>query len=411
MSSEGDIERRRNLRRMRIVATSLLVLAAIIFVLTLDRDGGWAYVNAAAEAGMVGAIADWFAVTALFRHPLGLPIPHTAIIPRRKKALGESLEEFVTDNFLTEHVVRERLAAMAPSRQVGSWLNEPANARTVVSAGARIGEDALSRLSRTDIAAIMSDLLVPRLLEEPLSATAGEMLQEILRERAHDGVIDLVLDELDRWLNEHGHEVTALVEERAPWWTPQWVDERIADRIYLESRKFVAEVRDDREHRVRKALDSWLLQLSESLQHDPDTMERAERLKERILEGPQVVETAVNIWEAVRRTIIGSLKDADGLLRRRAEQELVRMGRSLQDDDVLAARVDAWLADSVAYVVSNYGDQIATIISTTVDRWDGKETAQRVELHVGKDLQFIRINGTIVGGLAGLLIHTLAHAF
>ncbi|RYJ04860.1 MAG: DUF445 domain-containing protein, partial [Actinomycetales bacterium] len=211
---------------MRLIATSLLVVAAIVFVLTHGQDGWISYVNAAAEAAMVGAIADWFAVTALFRHPLGLPIPHTAIIPKRKASLGESLQEFVADNFLRDDIVRERVLSAGVAKQAGTWVLEGEHAQRLVEEGSRIMSDGLSRIRRTDVAAVVQEALVPRMAEEPLAPVAGQLLGEIVEDRAHSGLVDLMTDELLRWLGRNGSDVLAIVEERAPWWTPQWLDEK-----------------------------------------------------------------------------------------------------------------------------------------------------------------------------------------
>ena len=405
----ADEARRRGLRRMRVVATSLLVVAAVVYVLTRDLEGGWGYVNAAAEAAMVGAIADWFAVTALFRHPLGLPIPHTAIIPRRKASLGASLQEFVTENFLRADVVRERLVSAELARRGGAWLAEGDHAERLVREGSRVTAHALSRVSPDDVAALVREAIVPRLDDEPLAPVAGRLLSEVLAERAHVSLVDLVLDELSAWLEENADEVVAIVGERAPWWTPQWLDDRVATRLHLEAVQWVGEIRRNGDHRARHALDGWLTRLGQDLETDPDTQEKFERLKSRMLSQPQVTATAIALWDALRKALVGSLRDEDGLLRRRALEELRVLAERLQSDDVLQERIDRNAADAGAYLVEHYGSEVATIISATVDRWDGVETAQKVELHVGRDLQFIRINGTVVGGLAGLVIHTLSH--
>lgn len=405
----ADEARRRGLRRMRVVATSLLVVAAIVFLLTREQGGAWGYVNAAAEAAMVGAIADWFAVTALFRHPLGLPIPHTAIIPRRKASLGASLQEFVTENFLRPEVVKERLDSAQLTRRAGVWLAEGDHAERLVREGSKITAHALTRVKRDDVAALVRDAIVPRLVEEPLAPVAGKLLGDVLAERAHVGMVDLVLDELHAWLLENEDEVMALVGERAPWWTPQWVDERVGSRLHLEAVTWVQEIRDQPEHRARRALDGWLGRLVDDLQSDEATQERFERLKSRMLNQPQVTTTGVAIWDALRHALVETLQDEDGMLRRRALQELHALADRLQRDTELQARGDRVVADAGAYLVEHYGSEVATIISATVDRWDGVETARKVELHVGRDLQFIRINGTVVGGLAGLVIHTLSH--
>jgi uncharacterized membrane-anchored protein YjiN (DUF445 family) len=407
--SEADEERRRGLRRMRTMATGLLVLAAVVYFFTRGSEGFLGYVNAGAEASMVGAIADWFAVTALFKHPLGLPVPHTAIIPKRKDSLGASLQDFVADNFLNEEVVRERVTTSRVAAQVGAWLGEPGNAGKVVNVGSKALADGLARVKRDDVAAIMREAIVPKLLDEPLAPAAGQLLAEIVADRAHIGAVDLMLTELHLWLDRNADDVQALVGQRAPWWSPVWLDEKVALWVHGELITWVAEIRDSPRHLARRALDDWLAQLADNLQNNPATQQRAEHLKQRVLAQEQIIDTSIALWDALRRALIASLEDDQGLLRERAIQELHGIGRQLVEDDTLAARMDGLLADGAAYVVNNYGSEIATVISATVNRWDGQETADRIELHVGRDLQFIRINGTVVGGLAGLVIHALSH--
>ena len=407
--SEADKERRRGLRRMRTMATGLLVFAAIVYFVTRDSEGFLGYVNAGAEASMVGAIADWFAVTALFKHPLGLPVPHTAIIPKRKDALGASLQDFVAENFLNEEVVRERVAASRVSAQVGAWLGEPGNAGKVVNVGSKALADGLARVKRDDVAAIMREAIIPKLLDEPLAPAAGQLLAEIVADRAHVGAVDLMLTELHLWLDRNADDVQALVGQRAPWWSPVWLDEKVALWVHGELINWIAEIRDAPRHLARRALDDWLAQLADNLQNNPATQQRAEHLKQRVLAQEQIIDTSIALWDALRRALIASLEDDQGLLRERAIQELHGIGRKLAEDDDVAARMDELLADGASYVVNNYGSEIATVISATVNRWDGRETAQRIELHVGRDLQFIRINGTVVGGLAGIIIHALSH--
>ena len=254
---------------MRAVALSLLGLAAVVYVLTLDRDGAWGYVHATAEASMVGAIADWFAVTALFRHPLGLPIPHTALIPRRKQALGVSLREFVTDNFLVEDVVRSRVLSAGISGRVGRWLADPAHRTRVLEEAARLLRTGLERVGDDDIAALVEQELVPRLLDEPLSPVAGSLLAEVVQEQAHHGLVDLTLNETVRWLELNEAAVAAALVTRAPWWTPEWLDEQVTHRVYREALGWVRDIRDDPHHRARQSFDALLAQLADGLQHDP----------------------------------------------------------------------------------------------------------------------------------------------
>jgi len=402
----GDEEARRSgLRRMRTLATSLLVLAAIVFALTHGRDGAWGYVNAASEAAMVGAIADWFAVTALFRHPLRVPIPHTALIPRKKDQLAASLQDFVAENFLREDVIRDRIATAQPAERVAAWIMTPGRAHRVVDEASRVTSDLLDRVKEEDVSAVITEMIIPRMTEEPLSPAIGQLLSEVLDEGAHHGLVDLGLDELTSWLREHPERITDLIRQRAPDWSPRWATNLVADRLFREAVGWLEDIRVDPGHDARRALDQWLVELADDLQHDPDTMARAERLKERLLTQPKAAGTAVRLWDSFRRGLIDALRAEDGLLRRRIVEEIERLGERLQSDPVLAERVNRAAGDAAAYVVNHYGGEIATVISSTVERWDGDETAERIELFVGRDLQFIRINGTVVGGLAGLAIH------
>ena len=403
----ADLARRRGLRRMRAVALSLLAFAALIFILTRNRDGAWGYVNATAEAAMVGALADWFAVTALFRHPMGIPVPHTAIIPNRKDTLGQSLEEFVTGNFLTADAARERVAAADVSRRLGRWLTQEQHSARVITEVANASSRALLAIKDEDVRSFVEQSLLPRLVNEPLSPVVGHLLESVVADGAHHGLVDIALVEAHVWLRANEAAVASIVGDRAPWWTPAWLDEKVIARVHREALSWVAEVRDRPNHPARKAFDDLLARLALDLQHDPDTIARAEALKVRVMMHPQIGPSAVAVWDAVRTAVLGALGDADGQLRRRGVAALSEFGARLLSDPDLRRRVDGHAADAIGFVVSTYGHEIAKVISQTVDRWDGKEAAERIELHVGRDLQFIRINGTIVGGLAGLAIHTL----
>jgi uncharacterized membrane-anchored protein YjiN (DUF445 family) len=405
--AEADVRRARALRRMRTVALALLLFAAAVYVATHGRDGFWGYVNAGAEASMVGAIADWFAVTALFRHPLGLPIPHTALIPRRKDELGRGLQEFVGENFLSEPVVRERVLGATVAARVGTWLVEPAHAAQVVEEAADVVGLALSKVRDEHVRSLVEDALVPRFHEEPIAPLLGGLLAEAMRDDLHHGLVDLVLEELHGWLVDNPDTVTEVLGERAPWWAPPSINERVTARVHLELVRWVADIRDQPGHRARLALDSLLRQLAEDLVHDEGTRARTEALKDRLLDQPQVVRTFVSLWEALRRALVGSLQDPQGAVRARMQLELERFAHRLEDDADLRARLDGLLADAVVFAVDRYGTELTTVITHTIERWDGQEAARRIELHVGRDLQFIRINGTIVGGLVGVLIHAV----
>jgi uncharacterized membrane-anchored protein YjiN (DUF445 family) len=408
--TDADAFRRTRLRRMQAVAGGLLVVAAIVFVATLHDDGFLGFVNAGAEASMVGAIADWFAVTALFRHPLGLPIPHTALVPRKKDEFGKSLEEFFSENFLNESVIRERLTGADISRRVGAWLTEPENARRVVAEGTSVAAIGLRKLRDEDVSSVVREVLIPRFMEEPISPVAGSLLQEILKDDAHHGLVDLVLEEGHRWLVHNQETFADIIGERAPWWTPDRLNDVVTRRMHLEAVRWLADIRRDPDHHARQALDSLLSQLAQDLLTDPATQERAERLKLRLLEQPQMVVTGMSLWSAFRNALLEALEDEEGPLRERAAQELAAFGQRVIAEEALRSRLDTWAADFVVWAVGRYGDELTAVITQTIERWDGKEAARKIELHVGRDLQFIRINGTVVGGLVGVVIHAIALA-
>ncbi|WP_426245076.1 DUF445 domain-containing protein [Nocardioides sp. LHG3406-4] len=404
----ADEARRRGLRRMRTVAVSLLVLAAVVYVATLGQEGFLGFVNAGAEASMVGAIADWFAVTAIFKHPLGLPIPHTALIPRRKDDLGRGLEEFVGENFLQEAVIRDRVAAATISARVGAWLTDEANARRVVDEIADVAAIALGKVRDDHIEDFFTEALLPRFREEPIAPLAGGLLAEVVADDLHHGMVDLVLEELHRWLVKNPDTFTTVLSERAPWWAPPRLNEAVTARIHVEAVRWVTDIREDPHHHARDALDQLLAQLAQDLLFDPETQKRAERLKERVLAHPQVLATGVSLWNALRRTLLASLHDRDGAVRKRLLAELSTFAGRLTTDAELRTRLDRTAADVAVFAVSRYGAELTAVITHTIERWDGKEAARRIELHVGRDLQFIRINGTIVGGLVGVVIHTVS---
>ena len=408
--SPADAARRAGLRRMRLLALSLLVLAAVVYALTLsmDHSGVWGYVNTAAEAAMVGALADWFAVTALFRHPMGIPVPHTAIIPKRKNEIGRNLQEFVTENFLTEEIARDRLAAAHVGERVGLWLGVPEHRHRVRGEVVRMARAGLGRLSDDEVRALVEDFLVPRLVQEPMAPIAGTLLEGVVDEQTHHGLVDLALEQLREWLGENPGTYAAVLGERAPWWSPPWVDDKVIGWTYQQVLAWLGDIQGDAEHPARKALDDLLKRLADDLQNDPEVMERAEALKVKLLTHPQVPETALGLWRSFRSSLTVAMEDETSYFHTRGDELLEHLGRHLVQDDVWRGRLEARLGEVVSFFVNTYGSELAEVISVTVDRWDGKEAAERIELHVGRDLQFIRINGTIVGALAGLGIHALS---
>ncbi|WP_285117476.1 DUF445 domain-containing protein [Leifsonia sp. fls2-241-R2A-40a] len=396
---------------MKGLATSLLVAAAVVFAVAYalqDRYPWLGFVRAAAEGAMVGALADWFAVTALFRHPLGLRIPHTAIIPNRKDEIGASLGEFVETNFLSDEVVAGKLGTIDLAGAAADWLSEAQNARRVVAEASR-GVTGLVALLDDDrmreaVEAVVRTNLVAPLWGPPL----GRLGARVLDSGGHREAIDLVLDRLDEWLAANPEAFESVVSRRLPSWLPSFVDRVIDERLHAEARRFVREMREDPDHRLRRSLDEYLIQFADRLQHDEATIERLEAAKGRAFDDPRIRELAASAWAAARTAAMDALADEDGELRQRAEAFVSDIARRVLADGELRASLNSRLTGAALHLVSTYRSDIAHVITETVQAWDPAETTEKIETQIGRDLQFIRINGTVVGALAGLAIYSVA---
>lgn len=411
--SPADAERLHALTGMKRLATGLLLVMAVIFAVAFalqDRYPWLGYVRAAAEGGMVGAIADWFAVTALFRYPLGLRIPHTNIIASRKNEIGATLGEFVETNFLSDEVVRGKLESIGVSARVGAWLSVPANADRLTQEVAVAGIGMLDLLSDDDIRDLIETIAREHLLEPEWGPSIGRVGERLVASGQQHAAIDLLLDKADGWLRAHPEAFGQAVSERLPGWVPGFLDKMVDDRAFKEVLGFITAVRRDPRHPLRIALDAYLADLMRDLQGDPATIERAEALKIDLLDSPRLREFAGETWEAVKSSLGEGLADPESGLRHGIRSTVLDVGARLVNDPALGERIDRWIADSVSYAVQQYRHEIAGVITETVERWDAGETADKIELQVGKDLQFIRINGTVVGALAGLAIFTIAQA-
>jgi uncharacterized membrane-anchored protein YjiN (DUF445 family) len=409
--TRSEQAKQRGLRRMKAVALAFLLGAAVVYVVTrlYGNAAPWVgYVQAMAEASMVGALADWFAVTALFRHPLGLKIPHTAIIPRKKDALGENLGDFIGANFLAEMVVADKLRRVGVSARLGNWLAQPRNAERATAELATAVGAVMTVLRDEDVQAVMENALIKRLLERPWGPPLGRLLGQLLTDGAHHKLVDLLAERIYEWVRDNHGAVLRVVSQRLPGWSPRFIDELVADKLYGEVLSFAWAVHTEADHPMRKAMDTFLLEFTEDLKTDPAMIERAEAIKLQVLEHPEVQILLGSAWGTAKKMLLDAAEDPSSELRRRVHDGLVAFGGRLTEDAELRSKVDNWLEGVARYVVANYHGEITTLITDTVQRWDAQETARKVELQVGRDLQFIRINGTVVGALAGLAIHTIS---
>ena len=413
--SAADMEKQRGVRRMKLTATGMLLFVALVYVLAKWASnagaGTWAsYVAAAAEAGMVGALADWFAVTALFRHPLGIPIPHTAIIPTKKDQLGVTLGEFVGENFLSEDVVRQRLRAVGIGSRLGAWLAEPEHADRVTAELSAALRGALTVLRDSDVQAVVGEAITRRANAQEIAPGIGKTLEKIVADGGHRRAVDLVVTRAHDWLVLHSDSVMDAVQGGAPGWTPRFVDKKVGERVYKELLRFCAEMRDMPSHPARGALDRFLTDFASDLQSDTDTRARVERLKGEVLGRGEVQDLIASVWTAVRSMIVSAAEDERSELRLRVRASLLSLGAQMAADEKVQGKVDKWVEDAAVYVVTTYRREITSLITDTVAGWDAEHTTRKIEAHIGRDLQFIRINGTVVGSLAGLLIYTVSRA-
>ncbi|WP_159617290.1 DUF445 domain-containing protein [Arthrobacter zhaoguopingii] len=398
---------------MKVLATALLGVLAVIFVVAFalqDRYPWLQYVRAAAEGGMVGALADWFAVTALFKHPMGLKIPHTAIIPRKKDQIGESLGQFVEENFLSEAVVRAKLDSARIAEKAGNWLARPESADRVAVEGAALIRGAFTVLNDEAVQGVIESMVRKHVLAPPWGPPVGRIAERLFREGHHHRLVDLLVDRAADWVDANYAVVTRVVAQRSPTWVPRLVDGVVGDRVYAELSKFIRAVQDDQHHDVRIALDKYLKDLAQDLQYSPETIAKAEEIKGQLLDDPRVRDLTARTWATIKSALLEAVSDPQSELTQNFKAAVRDFGGRLASDPELAAKVNRWISDGAAYAVRTYRSEIAGVISETVGRWDAEETSRKIELQVGKDLQFIRINGTVVGSLAGLAIFSVAHA-
>ena len=411
---EADVERRRGLRRMKAVALGFLIGATLIFgvctwIESLGEPPAWVgYVSAAAEAGMVGALADWFAVTALFKHPLGLPIPHTAIIRRKKDQLGEGLGTFVRENFLSPQVVETKVRDADIPARLGDWLIDPGHAMRVATETATVLRVAVELLNDDDVQQVIDRMIVRRIAEPQWGPPVGRVLSTLLAERRQEALLQLLADRAFEWALAAGDTIDRVVTRDSPSWSPRFVDHLVGDRIHRELMDFTDKVRRDPNHELRRSATRFLFEFAEDLQNDPMTIAKAEAVKEQLMGRDEVTRAAETAWRTLKTLVLDGVEDPSSTLRLRIADSVIGIGESLQAEPETRAKVEDWIVRGAKHLVAQYGVEITSIITETIERWDADDASRRIELHVGRDLQFIRINGTVVGSLAGLVIYTVA---
>jgi uncharacterized membrane-anchored protein YjiN (DUF445 family) len=404
--------KRQQLTAARRRATALLGAVTAVFVATVvaGAEAGTVlgYVQAAAEASMVGGLADWFAVVALFRHPLGVPIPHTAIITERKAQFGETLGEFIQDSFLTPDAVAERVRAAGVGHRVATWMAVPHNADKLAGHVLAGAVEVVDLLEDDAVHDVLTRLLRERIESASIIPMTGRALGALTREGRHDEVVDAGLKGLDRYLDEHRVELQERFRDQTPWWLPGAVEDRIFERLLDGLRAVIDDMANDRGHGLRRQLDARILRFVDELQTSPTLRARGEQLTRDLLDRPELRGWVTAVWADAKAHLRSQAARPSSELHVQLRDAIVAGGRRLQSEPALTAKVDDTAEAASRYVVEHFGGEITDLVSTTIARWDGEETSDRLELLLGPDLQFIRINGTVVGGLAGLGLHAIA---
>ena len=402
---------------MRWFATGLVAAMAVLFLVArqfLHLHPAVGYLVAFAEAGMVGGLADWFAVTALFRHPLGLPIPHTAIIPENKDRIADTMAGFLRENFLIPQVVARRLGAMNLAAAAGGWLADPhaGHGSRVRSGAAELLADALESLDPERLGTQVRTGLVKQVSKLEIAPLLGGLVETAIADRRHLPVIDSLVRWAGLTLEDNEDLVRETIHKRANAvlrWTG--LDEKVADSVLDGLYKLLAEVIVDPEHPLRAKIEEGLAKIATDLRSDAELRARVEQLKEEVLANPAVAAWWQGVWERLRTGLIKRLREPGSSeasqLGGQLGEALGELGQTLRDDPALQAQVNRFARRTLVGVSTRYGDEIVRLVSETVKRWDARTVTDRIEGAVGRDLQFIRINGTLVGGLVGVAIHAV----
>ena len=396
--------------QMRRFATLLLVAVSLFFTAlkVLTNGDGWSgYVEAAAEAAMVGAIADWFAVTALFRRPLGLPIPHTAIVAERKNEIGRGLGEFVQTNFLTPGVLGSRVRDAKPAHRLGEWLATEAATATATDAIARALTVSAGLLRDDDVQRILETTVRDRVTAVPAAPVMGRLLDTVRADGRQAQLVSAVLERLGHVLDANRWTLRDRFATESPWWVPEPIDDRVFTRLFDGFARFVDDLQRDPNSPMRGEIDRRIDRFITDLQTDPILIAKGEQLKLDLLEHPAVREWIGSAWSDIKASMLAQARDPSSELRLRIAKGVQEFGARIRSDEALRARIDQGVERAVLRVVESSGQEVADLITSTVERWDTDETVERIESQIGRDLQFIRINGTVVGGLVGVAIHAV----
>jgi uncharacterized membrane-anchored protein YjiN (DUF445 family) len=410
--SLAERQRRLTIARRRATAFLAVVTALFIGVTAAGAHGTLlGYVQAGAEAAMVGGVADWFAVTALFRRPLGLPIPHTALIVERKDQFAATLGQFVQENFLNADVLADRIRAAKLAPRLAARLSDEGNAARLAVHAADLAVKAAGTLRDEDVQRVLTAELSRASDAIDVAPLAGKALRAVMAQGHHDALFNAMLAAADRYLEAHYDDLRERFEAEAPRWLPDMVYTRVFDRLHIRLRERLAAMAEDPDEETRRQFEQWLIGLPERLETSPEMRERAERLKHEVLGSATLRDVSSSLWKSAKEALRAQAADPESELHRRLAGALASAGRRLETDSRLAESVERMAESAARAVADQFHDELAGLVTGTIERWDASETSLQLELLLGRDLQFIRINGTVVGAGIGLILHAIALAF
>ncbi|MDZ4808499.1 MAG: DUF445 domain-containing protein [Bacteroidota bacterium] len=404
------MNKKAQLNRFKWFATSLVFLMAVVYVVceVFFKQQAWAgYVKAFAEAAMVGALADWFAVVALFRHPFGIPIPHTNLIESSKGKIGDNLGSFVTDNFLTAATIKPRLEKLQVAARLGEWLLLEKNRQRITAEIIRIVKEGLLKLNDEEMTRIISAEAVGLVEKIPVHKIVGNGLQKILVDDVHQDWLTTIAANLGDFLEKNRDMVKQKVKDESHFLIPGFVDNMIAEKITNGGIRYMEEIAADIKHPVRKNLSIKLQEIATDMQQGGEWAEKITHLKNELLSPRHLQDYSKMLWQYIKKQIETDLDKKDSGISGYIENALKEAGISLQKDPIRQQRIDHFIQIQAFRLIMKYKHSAGELISQTVSNWPSKQLSEKLELEVGKDLQFIRINGTLVGGAVGLLIYIL----
>lgn len=412
----NDEAKRKQLRKYKAFATGLFLLMAAVFIgttlLQKTLDSHWVgYVRAFSEAAMVGALADWFAVTALFRHPLGLPIPHTNLIENSKQRLGDNLGSFVVSNFLSPQNIRPYMMKLKISGFVGEWLAKEKNQDILIKNVSDIVLDILNKLDDTAVSQFISKKVQEMTDDIKLNKIVGNGISYIIEKDDHQRMVTNLSSQIKNYILENDEMIKERVKKGSYTFIPSFVDNKIADKIANGLSDFFREIEEDPRHEIRSLITQKIQEFSVDLKEDPTWDEEFKNIKNDLLKGDKLNEYSNDIWLTIKNTLKSELQEEESSLKKYISKNLNEFSENLKTDESLQNKIDDWIRVTAYKYILRNTHQFGSLISSTVGNWQGKELSEKLELEVGKDLQFIRVNGTLVGGLVGLIIYTIAHFF